>query len=201
MKKLLIATGNPAKFNDYKTWMVDLGIEVLSLNDLTISHEVDETGDTFKENALKKAKEYAEISGIPTLSDDAGLEVDYLNGEPGVASRTWLGYRMTDQQMIDELLERLSGVPLEQRTAKFVAVVALVFPDGTSFNSRGEERGYITETVSEVLVEGYPYNSIFKSSLDAPFRSELSAEDFKKCNHRNRALLEIKKVIVEELQK
>src|SRR3989344_660147 len=108
--RLLIATKNPSKAREIKEFLGD-DFELISLADLKDAPNVRETGKTFEKNAILKAKAYFEWSGIPTVADDAGLEIDYLGGEPGVKSRRWLGYEMTDQEMIDTASEELRGVP------------------------------------------------------------------------------------------
>src|SRR5690606_30144021 len=106
-----------------------LGCEIVTLSELGVAHDVDEDGVTFEENAIKKVEEYYKITGLPTINDDGGLEVDALNGEPGIHSRRWLGYRMTDEELIIELMKRLRDVPQEERTARFRAVVAFCDKD------------------------------------------------------------------------
>ena len=114
MKKLLIATHNPAKFSEIKYFLKDLPFKIVSLKDLKIKEDVKENGKTFKENAVKKAKHYGQKSGLLTIADDGGLEIDYLNGAPGIHSRRWInGKRAGDKELIKHTLKLLKGVPLE----------------------------------------------------------------------------------------
>jgi len=127
--QLLIATGNPGKMREYVELLRDIPFELVSLQDLGITHEVDETGDTFEENAWLKASEYAAISGCLTLADDSGLEVDSLSGEPGVRSARYGGDSCTsDEDRVNLLLKNLENVPWEERGARFRCVIAVAQP-------------------------------------------------------------------------
>ena len=118
IKKFLIATHNPAKFKELKQscqFLINKGIEILSLENLKIKNKPAETGNTFKQNALLKAKYYADLSKCVTLSDDGGLCIQILKGEPGVKSRNWLGYEATDEELISHALKVLKGKTNKQR--------------------------------------------------------------------------------------
>ena len=124
--RLLIATGNPGKMREYQGLLKDTPFKLVSLRELGITHEVDETGETFEENAWLKASEYAAISGMLTLADDSGLEVDALSGEPGVRSARYGGDSCAgDQDRVALLLKNLEEVPWEERTARFRCVIAV----------------------------------------------------------------------------
>ncbi|MCD4760329.1 non-canonical purine NTP pyrophosphatase, partial [bacterium] len=112
INKLLIATHNPGKFEEIKNRLSSLNVDIISLKDLNIKEDFEETGDTFKANAKGKAEFYYNLSKVPTLADDSGLVVDALNGEPGVKSRNWLGYRGTDKEILNHLMERMKDVPV-----------------------------------------------------------------------------------------
>ena len=127
--QLLIATGNSGKMREYTGLLQGIPFELVSLRDLGITHEVEETGDTFEENAWLKASEYAAISGLLTLADDSGLEVDALSGEPGVRSARYGGDACTsDQDRLQLLLKNMQDVPWEERGAKFRCVISIVLP-------------------------------------------------------------------------
>ena len=127
--QLLIATGNPGKMREYADLLQGIPFELVSLRDLGITHEVEETGETFEENAWLKASEYAAISGLLTLADDSGLEDDALSGEPGVRSARYGGDPCTsDQGRVELLLKNLQKVPWEERGARFRCVIAVVLP-------------------------------------------------------------------------
>lgn len=162
MKKLLIATNNPGKILEYKEILKDLPIELITLKNLDIKNDIEETGSTFEENAVQKARFYFHLSGLPTLSDDAGLEIDYLNGEPGVRSRRWPGYEASDEELAQMVLNKLKGVPEEKRGAQLRAVICLIFPgDGQFYTFEGKLRGIIAGKPFGKTVAGYPFRSIF----------------------------------------
>ena len=124
--RLLIATGNPGKMREYQDLLKEIPFKLVSLRDLGITHEVEETGETFEENAWLKASEYAAISGILTLADDSGLEVDALSGEPGVRSARYGGDSCnSDQDRVALLLKTLEDVPWEERSARFRCAIAV----------------------------------------------------------------------------
>src|SRR3989338_5660668 len=145
--KLLIATKNPGKAREIKAFLgrsADWRIELVSLLDLFDAPDIEETGKTLEENAVLKARAYFEWSGTPCVADDAGLEIDFLNGEPGVKSRRWLGYEMKDQEMINTALDKLKGVPIEERTAHLKTVGAY-FDGKNILTETAAIDGYITE--------------------------------------------------------
>ena len=128
--KLLIATGNPGKMREYVDLLQGIPFELVSLRDLGITHEVEETGETFEENAWLKASEYAAISGLLTLADDSGLEVDALSGEPGVRSARYGGDSCTsDQDRVELLLKNMEEMPWEERGARFRCVISVALPE------------------------------------------------------------------------
>jgi len=138
--RLLIATTNPGKVREYADLFTGLHCELVSLADVGISNDVDETGATYEENALLKAREYTAQSGLLTLADDSGLEVDALNGRPGVHSAR---YAPDSPTRIQKLLGELKHVPDEQRRARFQCVIALAWPDGQTETTQGSCEGWI----------------------------------------------------------
>ena len=141
--KILIATKNPGKAGEIKEFLGN-GFELASLTDFPDSPDTEETGETFEENALLKARTYFEWSGISSVADDGGLEIDYLNGEPGVKSRRWPGYEATDEELIEMALKKLEGVPQENRTARLRTVGT--YYDGKNIISRtASVEGYMGE--------------------------------------------------------
>src|SRR3989344_1102916 len=155
MKKLLIGTGNQAKINTYKNLLKGFNLEVVSAKDLNIPAP-EENGKSFEEEAINKAKYYFEKSGIPTLVDDGGMEIEALNGEPGVRSKRWVGREMTDDEIIAEAMKRMKDVPPENRACQFTITLALATPFGI-FTSHGEIAGKIADKPSAKLIPGYPY--------------------------------------------
>ena len=164
MKELLIATNNPGKFREYKEVFkqLKLPIKLTSLKELKIKEKVEETGKTFRENAVIKARFFSKLSRLPTLADDAGIEIDYLRGEPGVKSRRWLGYKLTDEEIINTALKKLEGVPKRKRSARLKAVMGLIFPPNKKiYTFEVFLRGFIAEKPINKRVNGYPFRSIF----------------------------------------
>ena len=129
--KLLVATHNQGKVAEFAEMLADLAIEWLSLDEVGVKNDVDETGSTFHENAVLKAQTYARMTGLLTLADDSGLQVDALNGEPGIYTARYGGEGLNHEGRYQLLLQNMQGVPWAQRTARFHAVIALAAPDGS----------------------------------------------------------------------
>src|SRR5580693_3983923 len=148
MRRLLIATTNRAKLAEYRLILRDIGLELelVSRADLRISEAPEETGATFTENALIKARFYFNRAVIPTLADDGGLEIDALGGEPGVRSHRWLGsgHDDSDEALVAEVIRRMQTVPVARRTARIRATLALIH----------EENGRLREKTAEGAIEG-----------------------------------------------
>ncbi|WP_230397961.1 XTP/dITP diphosphatase [Novisyntrophococcus fermenticellae] len=199
MKKIIFATGNNGKIKEIKEIMKELKIPVLSMKEAGIHADIVEDGNTFEENAIIKAKGVAALIGDRgesiVLADDSGLEIDYLNKEPGVYSARYMGeetsYRIKNQNLID----RLEGVPDEKRTARFVCVIAAVLPDGEIVTTRGEIEGKIG--YEERGINGFGYDPIFYLPDMSKSTAELMPEEKNLISHRGNALKDMK----EELQK
>lgn len=161
MKKLLIATHNPGKFNLFKKYFAGSNYQLFSLEGLGITYDVPETGKTFEDNAALKAEAYMKLSGLPTLADDGGIEVDVLDGQPGVYSARYAGPKATDAQKVAFLLERLKDIPLERRTARFRVVLALARPDKEIKLFSGSMEGIISLEPLGKPQTGLPYRQIF----------------------------------------
>lgn len=143
MTKLLVATNNPGKVAEYRELLAGLPVEITYPAQEGLDLEIDETGETFEANALIKALAYAHASGLPSLADDSGLEVDALGGAPGVRSARYAGPRASDAGRYRKLLDELASVPDEQRTARFRCVVALALPSGDVMTADGTCEGKI----------------------------------------------------------
>lgn len=196
--KIIFATGNEGKMKEIRLILEDLGVEILSLKDTGIAFDIEENGETFEENAVIKAKAVMQATGALVLADDSGLEIDYLNGEPGVYSARYLGedtsYRIKNQNLI----ERLGGVPDEKRTARFVCVIAAAFPDGRVLTARGTIEGMIG--YEERGEGGFGYDPIFWLPECGCSTAELTMEKKNELSHRGKALRAMKEEIKKALE-
>ena len=195
--QLLIATTNPGKLVEIKKYLSHLPIELVGLKDLDIKDKVEETGKTFEENAILKAKFYAQTSGLPALADDGGFEIDALDGEPGVKSHRWIHSERedTDDELIAYALEKMRGLPRAKRGAQLHLVLALSTPEGELHTSEEVVRGIIPEKPSSVRVAGFPYRTLLYFPEIGKFYNELTEKEHEQYNHRKRALQKIKPVI------
>lgn len=204
-KRLLIATHNPAKLAELTHGvepLVKSGITPLSLVDAAIHEDPEETGRTFEENAILKAKFYAKLARLPVIADDGGLTIDVLNGEPGVHSKRWLGRDAADQELIAYTLERLSSIPEGKRTAALETTLCYFNPaTGALFTETGKIEGHIAAAVSPHPVPGYPYRSLFIVDRFGKYYDELSPGEHKKINHRLQAISRLIKQIQTDLVK
>ena len=190
MKKVIFATGNQGKMKEIREILGDLDIELLSLKDAGIQADIVEDGKTFEENAQIKAKTICDLTGEIVLADDSGLEIDYLNKEPGIYSARYMGEDTSDRMKNANLIKRLEGVPDEQRTARFVCAIAAAFPDGTMKTVRAAMEGRIG--YEERGENGFGYDPIFWLPEYGCTSAELSMEEKNKISHRGKALRLIK---------
>jgi XTP/dITP diphosphohydrolase len=185
MADLLIATHNRGKLVEYRQLLAGLRARLLYLLDVGISAEPAESGETYAENARIKALYYARLSGLLTLADDSGLEVDALGGEPGVRSARYAGPAASDRQRYELLLSRLKDVPREQRTARFRCAVAVARPDGQVWTVEGACEGLIGyEPRGE---HGFGYDPVFIFPELGATMAELAPEVKNRVSHRARA--------------
>ena len=185
MRKLLIATNNSGKFNEIRAILNNIPYKLVSLLKAGITEEIPETGRTFEENAVQKARYVGEKTGLLTLADDSGLEVDYLDGRPGVRSARYVSG--SDEDRVNQVLRELKEVPIEKRGAKFVAVVALFDPKTKSIKTfRGESLGRITGKA--VGSGGFGYDPVFYNFDLGKTNAEATPEEKNKVSHRSRAL-------------
>ena len=186
--KLLVATNNQGKLKEFNKILGELGIECVSLRDMGITADVEETGTTFLENALLKAKEIYKIAKIPTISDDSGLMVDALGGEPGVYSARYAGEPSDDNKNMDKLLAKLKGEP--NRTARFKSVIAAVFSEDDILVSEGECEGVIID--EKRGDNGFGYDPIFYvEALEKTF-AEMTDSEKNSLSHRGNAIRNLK---------
>lgn len=182
--KLAIATNNQHKLQEIRAVLGDSFDELLSLKDLGIDVDVEETGTTLEENALIKARAILALSGIATLADDTGLMVDALNGAPGVYSARYAGEEHNDAKNRALLLKNLDGV--KDRSAHFATVIALCYPDGKTLTASGRVNGEIL--LSERGTEGFGYDSLFFSTELGKTFAEATQAEKNSVSHRGRAL-------------
>ena len=184
MRKLLIATHNQGKLREYRELLADLPLEVVSLAEQGITYEVPETGESFAENAVLKALDYAEMSGLWTWADDSGLEIDALEGEPGILSARYGGLD-SDEARYRLVLERMGDVPTTQRTARFRCTVAIALPDGDAFTAMGTIEGLIA--LEPRGSNGFGYDPIFVIENSDLTMAEISSELKNAISHRSKA--------------
>lgn len=203
MKKLIIASNNSGKIKEIKRILRDIDIDILSLKDIGLNIDVEEDGLTFEENAKKKSTEiYKELikkgeSDFIIMSDDSGLEVEYLNGEPGVFSARYAGEHGNDKKNNEKLLLNLEGVDYKNRKARFVCQLAIINDKNEYRGIKGTVEGYILE--NEKGNGGFGYDPLFfYEPLNKSF-AELTIEEKNKISHRGNALQKARKIIEELL--
>lgn len=195
MGKIIFATGNKDKVKEIQMILADLGVEVITMKDAGICIDIEENGATYEENAMIKARAVAAHTSAIVMADDSGLEIDYLNKEPGVYSARYLGEDTSYRIKNANLIERLNGVPDEKRTARFVCAIAAVFPDGREVTTRGTIEGIIG--YEEKGTNGFGYDPIFYVPRFGKTTAELSEEEKNQVSHRGNAL----RLMKEELKK
>lgn len=196
--KIIFATGNAGKMREIQMIMADLGLKIQSMKEVGVDIDIVENGNTFEENAMIKASAIAQEihkKGVQAivLADDSGLEVDYLNKEPGVYSARYMGEDTSYTVKNASLIQRLEGVPDRMRTARFVCVIAAVFPDGRSCTTRATIEGRIG--YEEKGENGFGYDPIFYLPEYGKYSAELAPEEKNRISHRGKALEEMKKVL------
>ncbi len=190
MKRIIFATGNAGKMREIREIMADTGAEILSMKEAGLSADIEENGSTFEENAIIKAKAIAALTDDIVLADDSGLEVDYLNKEPGVYSARYLGEDTSYEIKNQAILDRLAGVPKEKRTARFVCAIAAAMPDGEVLVTRETIEGYIGEKPAGN--GGFGYDPIFYVDEYGCSTAELTEEQKNEVSHRGKALRAMK---------
>ena len=195
--KIILATKNKGKIKDFEKLTDKMDIEVLSILDNIDFPDVVEDGKTFEENSAKKALEIAKYTGIVTVSDDSGLCVDILNGEPGIYSARYSGEDGNDEKNIEKLLKNLSDVEKNDRKAHFVSVVTIAYPNGEYQSFRGKVEG-------EILFErqgnnGFGYNPIFYSKELGKSFGMATMDERVSVSHRGRAFRKLKEEVLDKL--
>lgn len=196
MKKIVLATGNQGKVREMADLLADFGFDVVAQSEFKVS-EVAETGTTFIENAIIKARHAAKETGLAAIADDSGLEVDYLHGAPGIYSARYAGDHASDAENIEKLLEALKNVPEEQRTARFHCVLVLMrhADDPTPIVCHGQWEGRIlTQTQGS---NGFGYDPLFWVPDEQCSSAQLEPMRKKQLSHRGQALKQLFTLLTE----
>lgn len=196
-RRIIFATGNEGKMKEIRLILEGLGLEILSMKEAGIQTEIREDGSGFEENAVIKARAVMALSGSIVLADDSGLEVDFLNKEPGIYSARYLGEDTSYHVKNRSLIERLEGVPDEKRTARFVCAIAAALPDGRVLTTRRTMEGIIG--YEERGEGGFGYDPIFYLPEYGCSTAELSVEKKNELSHRGKALRAMKEMLREAL--
>ena len=195
--KVLVATSNAGKIREIREILGGASLSIVTPAEVGVSCEVVEDGQTFEENALKKARAWVQAAGLPALADDSGLCVEALGGEPGVHSARWAGPQATDADNCRLLLKRLHGVA--KRSARFVCVMALVLPDGRELVASGTCHGHITEQPRGE--NGFGYDPVFLDPVTGRTFAQLSPQEKNARSHRRQALKALQQMIHEAFPK
>ncbi len=192
--EMIFATKNKGKIKEIKQILPDF--DILSMEDAGISIDIIEDGKTFIENAIKKASEIAKISGKIALADDSGLEIDFLNGTPGIHSARYLGENTPYVEKNNHILHEMENVPEQQRTARFVCAIAAVFPNGKIITAQDTIEGRIA--FESKGTNGFGYDPIFFVPELGKTTAELSPEQKNAISHRGKALQKMKQLLLQE---
>lgn len=197
-RKIIFATENQDKMKEIRMILENLGIPVSSMKEAGIDVDIVEDGTTFEENAMIKAEAIAKLTDAIVLADDSGLEIDYLNKEPGIYSARYAGTDTSYEIKNNLLLQRLEGVPDEKRTARFVCAIAAVFPDGSKETVRGTIEGRIGYEIAGE--HGFGYDPIFYLPEYGCTTAELDPEKKNELSHRGKALRLMREIIEQKMQ-
>ncbi len=198
--KLVLATRNQGKITEFRRILEALApgeIELVGVDQFPDLVDVDETGSTFEENSLLKARYTCLATGLPAIADDSGLCVDALNGDPGVYSARWAGEHGNDQANLEKVLDQLKDVPDEKRTAHFMCVASLVLPDGREQVAEGRFEGHILH--APVGENGFGYDPIFQPLGLSISSAQMSAEEKDLVSHRGKSLRSIAPHVIQLL--
>ncbi len=188
--KIVLATKNRGKVVELQTLLADLGVEIIPMDEAGDIPEIVEDGNTFYDNAMKKALVVSRATGLVAIADDSGLEVDALDGRPGVYSARYAGDKATDEENYQKLLVELKGVPREKRTARFKCVVVAYRPDGKWITSQGSCEGHIADKPRGE--HGFGYDPVFIPEGHSRTMAELSRDEKNSISHRGMALKALK---------
>ena len=198
--KLVLATRNQGKITEFRRILEELApgqIELIGVDQFPQLVDVDETGATFEENSLLKARYTCQATGLPAIADDSGLCVDALNGDPGIFSARWAGVHGNDQANLEKVLAQLKDVPDEKRTAYFICVASLVLPDGREQVAEGRFEGRILH--APVGTNGFGYDPIFQPLGLSISSAQMSAQEKDLLSHRGKSLRAIAPHVIQML--
>lgn len=198
MERMIFATGNEGKMREIRMILADLEVPVVSMKEAGISAEINENGKSFEDNAIIKARTIMELTGEPVLADDSGLEIDYLDGAPGIYSARYMGEDTSYDIKNQAILDQLEGVPDEKRTARFVCVIACAMPDGTILTSRGTMEGIIGHEIRGK--NGFGYDPVFYLPDCYCTSAELSPDQKNDLSHRGKALRLMRELLKERME-
>ena len=197
MKKIILASNNKGKIAEVKEILKDMNVEVISMKEAGLDVDIEENGSTFEENAFIKAEAIMKMTGEITIADDSGLEVDYLNKEPGIYSARYMGHDTSYDIKNNAIIQRLDGVKGTDRSARFVCAMAVVFPDGKNIIARGTMEGLIAD--KPMGENGFGYDPIMYLPEYQKTSAQLSSEEKNKISHRGKALEKLKTQLQEYL--
>ncbi len=194
--KLLIATHNPAKLQDIKNALFGLDLSLLSLKDINLTTKVKETGKTFEENSLIKAKFYCEKANMPVIADDGGIEIESLHNEPGVKTKRWIDNKeSTDEKLIKYAIARMKKYKGNTRSAQLRVVICLALPSGKTYQVEGKIRGVIAQKPYKTYKKGFPFDALLYFSDKKKYYYQLKYEDKPPINHRTKSIQKLKPIL------
>jgi XTP/dITP diphosphohydrolase len=191
--EVVVASGNKGKIREIRDALKGFDLRIYALSDFQDVPEVEEDGNSFTENALKKARFYSKLFGKLTIADDSGLEVDSLKGMPGIYSARYAGERASGRENNQKLLREIQGVPISQRGARFKCIIAMTSPDGREAIAEGSCKGRIG--FKEKGRKGFGYDPLFILPKYGKTMAELTLEEKNRVSHRGKALRKLKKII------
>lgn len=194
--KLIFATHNVGKVKEMRAMLAGLDIEVMSADEAGVTEDVVEDGQTFTENAAKKARFVVERTGEWVVADDSGICIDALHGSPGIHSARWAGENVTAETLIQKILERLDGVSFEKRGAQFVSTLVLVAPNGQEWVFEGKVSGFIAEEPRGTPRPKLPYDVVFIPEGHTHTFAQMSDEEKNSLSHRGLAFRKLREFLI-----
>lgn len=194
-QRLIIASNNAGKIREFRALLAPFGFDVISMREAGFTDEIVEDGETFEENAHIKARAVFEKTGLPTIADDSGLEIDFLDGAPGVYSARYAGEGASDKDRCEKVLEEMHGVARPLRDARFVCSIYFIYAEDDEYSVRGTVEGYIGDEMTGE--NGFGYDPIFMLENEKSM-AELDDEEKNEISHRARAFGQLKEILKEK---